>query len=234
MVGADGEVVRRRPRLDLLVGAMGEAPVRETLDVSGEEWESILSGGMELDGTLLARLETMVRFNDLLHPVSSLQPRCRRSPMRLPSSQTNFSPYIPLSAGSGEKRAATTRYLSMARSAGGASGSVPSGCMTRIIARPWRSSSTVFSPFTTSKATLALKAGLCFLRPLDISHSPRQLPPPLVWEQDSRLATCQMFRVNLRFQGPQITQHFVQSIGEHVDIRGGVFESDRPRLETGT
>ena len=234
MVGADGEVGRRRPRLDLLVGAMGEAPVRETLDVSGEDWESILSGEMELDGTLLARLEKMVRFNDLLHPVSSLQPRCRRSPMRLPSSQTNFSPYIPLSAGSGEKRAATTRYLSMARSAGGASGSVPSGCMTRIIARPWRSSTTVFSPFTTSKATLALKAGLCFLRPLDISHSPRQLPPPLVWEQDSRLATCQIFRVNLRFQGPQITQHFVQSIGEHVDIRGGVFESDRPRLETGT
>ena len=221
MVGADGEVGRRRPRLDLLVRAI-------------EEWESILSGGMELDGTLLARLEKMVRFNDLLHPVSSLQPRCRRSPMRLPSSQTNFSPYIPLSAGSGEKRAATTRYLSMARSAGGASGSVPSGCMTRIIARPWRSSTTVFSPFTTSKATLALKAGLCFLRPLDISHSPRQLPPPLVWEQDSRLATCQIFRVNLRFQGPQITQHFVQSIGEQVDIRGGVFETDRPRLETGT
>ena len=221
MVGADGEVGRRRPRLDLLVRAI-------------EEWESILSGGMELDGTLLARLEKMVRFNDLLHPVSSLQPRCRRSPMRLPSSQTNFSPYIPLSAGSGEKRAATTRYLSMARSAGGASGSVPSGCMTRIIARPWRSSTTVFSPFTTSKATLALKAGLCFLRPLDISHSPRQLPSPLVWEQDSRLATCQIFRVNLRFQGPQITQHFVQSIGEHVDIRGGVFETDRPRLETGT
>ena len=221
MVGADGEVGRRRPRLDLLVRAI-------------EEWESILSGGMELDGTLLARLEKMVRFNDLLHPVSSLQPRCRRSPMRLPSSQTNFSPYIPLSAGSGEKRAATTRYLSMARSAGGASGSVPSGCMTRIIARPWRSSTTVFSPFTTSKATLPLKAGLCFLRPLDISHSPRQLPPPLVWEQDSRLATCQIFRVNLRFQGPQITQHFVQSIGEHVDIRGGVFETDRPRLETGT
>ena len=222
MVGADGEVVRRRrPRLDLLVRAI-------------EEWESILSGGMELDETLLARLEKIVRFNDLLHPVSSLQPRCRRSPMRLPSSQTNFSPYIPLSAGSGEKRAATTRYLSMARSAGGASGSVPSGCMTRIIARPWRSSTTVFSPFTTSKATLALKAGLCFLRPLDISHSPRQLPPPLVWEQDSRLATCQIFRVNLRFQGPQITQHFVQSIGEHVDIRGGVFETDRPRLETGT
>ena len=221
MVGADGEVGRRRPRLDLLVRAI-------------EEWESILSGGMELDVTLLARREKMVRFNDLLHPVSSLQPRCRRSPMRLPSSQTNFSPYIPLSAGSGEKRAATTRYLSMARSAGGASGSVPSGCMTRIIARPWRSSTTVFSPFTTSKATLALKAGLCFLRPLDISHSPRQLPPPLVWEQDSRLATCQIFRVNLRFQGPQITQHFVQSIGEHVDIRGGVFETDRPRLETGT
>ena len=221
MVGADGEVGRRRPRLDLLVRAI-------------EEWESILSGGMELNGTLLARLEKIVRFNDLLHPVSSLQPRCRRSPMRLPSSQTNFSPYIPLSAGSGEKRAATTRYLSMARSAGGASGSVPSGCMTRIIARPWRSSTTVFSPFTTSKATLALKAGLCFLRPLDISHSPRQLPPPLVWEQDSRLATCQIFRVNLRFQGPQITQHFVQSIGEHVDIRGGVFETDRPRLETGT
>ena len=50
MVGADGEVGRRRPRLDLLVGAMGEAPVRETLDVSGEDWELILSGGMELDG----------------------------------------------------------------------------------------------------------------------------------------------------------------------------------------
>ena len=64
MVGADGEVVRRRPRLDLLVRAI-------------EEWESILSGGMELDGTLLARLEKIVRFNDLLHPVSSLQPRCR-------------------------------------------------------------------------------------------------------------------------------------------------------------
>ena len=54
--------------------------MRETLDVSSEDWESILSGGMELDGTLPARLETMVRFNDLLHPVSSLQPRCRRSP----------------------------------------------------------------------------------------------------------------------------------------------------------
>ena len=144
MVGADGEVGRRRPRLDLLVGAMGEDPVRETLDVSGEDWESILSGEMELDETLLARLEKMVRFNDLLHPVSSLQPRCRRSPMRLPSSQTNFSPYIPLSAGSGEKRTATTRYLSMARSAGGASSSVPSGCMTRIIARPWGSSTIGF------------------------------------------------------------------------------------------
>ena len=87
MVGADGEGVRRRPRLDLLVGAMGEAPVRETLDVSGEDWGSLLSGGMELDERLLARLEKMVRFNDLLHPVSSLQPRCRRCPMRLPSSQ---------------------------------------------------------------------------------------------------------------------------------------------------
>ena len=60
MVGADGEVVRRRPRLGLLVGAMGEAPVRETLDVSGEDWELILSGGMELDERLLARLEKMV------------------------------------------------------------------------------------------------------------------------------------------------------------------------------
>ena len=61
MVGADGEGVRRRrPRLDLLVRAMGEDPVRETLDVSGEDWESILSGGMELDETLLARLETMI------------------------------------------------------------------------------------------------------------------------------------------------------------------------------
>ena len=69
MVGADGEVGRRRPRLDLLVGAMGEAPVREMLDVSGEDWESILSGEMELDERLPARLEKMVRFNDLLHPV---------------------------------------------------------------------------------------------------------------------------------------------------------------------
>ena len=61
MVGADGEVVRRRrPRLDLLIQAMGEDPVRETLDVSGEDWELILSGGMELDETLLARLETMI------------------------------------------------------------------------------------------------------------------------------------------------------------------------------
>ena len=50
MVGADGDVGRRRPRLDLLVGAMGEAPVRETLDVSGEDWESILSGGGGGDG----------------------------------------------------------------------------------------------------------------------------------------------------------------------------------------
>ena len=64
MVGADGEVGRRRPRLDLLVGAMGEAPVRETLDVSGEDWESILSGGMELDDRLLARLETMIGAMD--------------------------------------------------------------------------------------------------------------------------------------------------------------------------
>ena len=47
MVGADGEVGRRRPRLDLLVRAI-------------EDWESILSGGMELDDRLLARLETMV------------------------------------------------------------------------------------------------------------------------------------------------------------------------------
>ena len=64
MVGADGEVGRRRPRLDLLVRAMGEDPVRETLDVSGEDWESILSGGMELDETLLARLETMIEAMD--------------------------------------------------------------------------------------------------------------------------------------------------------------------------
>ena len=41
-------------------GVMGEDPVRETLDVSGEDWESILSGGMELDDRLLARLETMI------------------------------------------------------------------------------------------------------------------------------------------------------------------------------
>ena len=64
MVGADGEVGRRRPRLDLLVRAMGEDPVRETLDVSGEDWESILSGEMELDETLLARLEKMVEAMD--------------------------------------------------------------------------------------------------------------------------------------------------------------------------
>ena len=64
MVEADGAVGRRRPRLDLLVRAMGEAPVRESLDVSGDEWESILSGGMELDGTLLARLEKMAGAMD--------------------------------------------------------------------------------------------------------------------------------------------------------------------------
>ena len=49
MVGADGEVGRRRPRLDLLVRAI-------------EDWESILSGGMELDGTLLARLEKLPQW----------------------------------------------------------------------------------------------------------------------------------------------------------------------------
>ena len=38
--------------------------MRETLDVSGDEWESILSGGMELDGRLLARLEKMVEAMD--------------------------------------------------------------------------------------------------------------------------------------------------------------------------
>ena len=59
MIEADGGVGRRRPRLDLLVQSMGEAPVREALDVSGEDWESILSGGMELDETMLAHLETM-------------------------------------------------------------------------------------------------------------------------------------------------------------------------------
>ena len=64
MVGADGEGVRRRPRLDLLVRAMGEDPVRETLDVSSEDLESILSGGMELDDRLLARLETMIEAMD--------------------------------------------------------------------------------------------------------------------------------------------------------------------------
>ena len=37
------------------------------------------------------------RMGDLQHPVSSLQPRCR-IPVRFPSSQTTFSPYIPLSA----------------------------------------------------------------------------------------------------------------------------------------
>ena len=51
MVGADGEVGRRRPRLDLLVRAI-------------EDWESILSGGMELDDRLLARLETMIEAMD--------------------------------------------------------------------------------------------------------------------------------------------------------------------------
>ena len=64
MVGADREVGRRRPGLDLLLRAMGEDPVRETLDVSGEDWESILSGGMELDDRLLARLETMIEAMD--------------------------------------------------------------------------------------------------------------------------------------------------------------------------
>ena len=64
MVEAAGEGGRRRPRLDLLVRVMGEAPVREALDVSGDEWESILSGRMELDGTLLARLETMTGAMD--------------------------------------------------------------------------------------------------------------------------------------------------------------------------
>ena len=38
--------------------------MRETLDVSGEDWESILSGGMELDDRVLARLETMIEAMD--------------------------------------------------------------------------------------------------------------------------------------------------------------------------
>ena len=37
-------------------------------------------------------------MGNLRHPVSSLQPRCR-IPVRFPSPQTNFSPYIPLSGG---------------------------------------------------------------------------------------------------------------------------------------
>ena len=44
------------------------------------------------------------RMGDLRHPVSSLQPRCR-IPLRFPSPQTIFSPYIPLSAlGGGKNR----------------------------------------------------------------------------------------------------------------------------------
>ena len=35
----------------------------------------------------------------------------------------------------------------------------------------WGDSFSVSSPFTASSATLALKAGLCFLRPFDISHA---------------------------------------------------------------
>ncbi len=54
-------------------------------------------------------------MGDLRRPVSSLQPSCR-IPVRFPSPQTNFSPYIPLSAspvgrgagGEGELRASET------------------------------------------------------------------------------------------------------------------------------
>ena len=48
---------------------------------------------------------------------------------------------------------------------------------------------TVSWPFSASKATLALKAGLCFLRPCDISCSFRQQPLPS--------GTCPNFRVHL-------------------------------------
>ena len=63
--------------------------------------------------------------------------------------------------------------LTFAKDAGGAIGEglLPGLNLARVDFVPAASWATVSSPFTTSSATLALKAGLCFLRPFDISHS---------------------------------------------------------------
>ena len=50
-------------------------------------------------------------MGNLRHPVSSLQPRCR-IPVRFPSPQTNFSPYIPLSAGAPRRIRPSPRIIS--------------------------------------------------------------------------------------------------------------------------
>ena len=63
--------------------------------------------------------------------------------------------------------------LTVAKDAGGAIGEglLPGLNLARVDFVPAASWATVSSPFTASSATLALKAGLCFLRPWDISRS---------------------------------------------------------------
>ena len=61
----------------------------------------------------------------------------------------------------------------VAEDAGGAIGEgfLPGLNLAGVDPAPAASWATVPSPFATSRATLVLKVGLCFLRPLDISHS---------------------------------------------------------------
>ena len=63
--------------------------------------------------------------------------------------------------------------LTVAEDTGGALGEglLPGLNLAGVDLVPADSWATVSSPFTTSRATLALKAGLCFLRSFDISHS---------------------------------------------------------------
>ena len=82
----------------------------------------------------------------------------------------------------------------------------------KIAAFSW---TTVFWPFSASIVTLALKAGLCFLRTCYIFCSFRQqrLPSDLDW--NSHLATCAKFQVHLRPERRGNPQHW-----DHVRLGG--------------
>ena len=105
MVGADGEVAT--PPASFAIGPVG--PI--------EEWESILGG--EWMGRCwrvwrrwCVSMTCCIRFRHCNQDDRS------GSPMRLPSSQTSaFSPYIPLSAGSGSAQHLSSFYLSSPRKA---------------------------------------------------------------------------------------------------------------------